>query len=411
MDTKSLVSIVECDSYDQSLVETSLEQTLDLIGGLSQFIKPGQKVLIKPNLLASVPPEAAITTHPSIIHAVVKEVVKAGGIALVGDAPGNALSNVPSMLEETGIKRATEEAGGKVVYFQQEGVVDVPNPSGNKRMPSFKVSRLVLEADVIINLPKLKTHNLILFTGAIKNMFGAIPGFQKAQFHAKAPRPHELASLLVDVFQTVKPTLNIMDAVIGIEGKGPGTGGETRKLGAILASTDAVALDAVSSCLIGFDPLEIDTTAIAYGRGLGEAELKKIEIIGEKLENLRKPNWKHPFNLSKYTKYLPEFVSDLLTPIISQAKINPEIDQEKCTKCLVCVKNCPVKTIKTHPPIHDKADPPPSLIKRGGKEGGEFIVTIDLKNCINCFCCHELCEYKAVKLKPSWLTRLLGIPV
>lgn len=402
MDTKSRVSTVKCDSYGQSEVESSIHQALELLGGISQFVKPGQKILIKPNLLMVAPPEAAVTTHPTTVSAVVKEVVKAGGMAMVGDAPGNALSNLAYLIEKTGIKKATEEAGGKIVYLQQKGVVDVRSPGRNKKLPSFKVSRLALEADVIINLPKLKTHNLTLFTGAIKNMFGTVPGFQKAQFHARAPRPHEIAALLVDVFQAVRPTLNIMDAVLGIEGKGPGTGGEIRKFGAILASTDGVALDAICSYLIGFDPMEIDTTAIAYERKLGEADLNKIEIIGENIEQLRKADWKHPFNLSRLTKHLPAFVSDLLTPIISQVKVNPEIDQKKCTKCLVCVKNCPTKTITTHPLS-------PSLNKRGEIKGGEFRVEIDLKNCINCFCCHELCEFRAIGLKPSWLARLLRL--
>jgi Pyruvate/2-oxoacid:ferredoxin oxidoreductase delta subunit len=243
---------------------------------------------------------------------------------------------------------------------------------------------------VIINLPKLKTHNLTAYTGAIKNMFGVVPGFYKAKFHVNAIRPRDLAELLVDVFAIARPVLNIMDAVTGMEGNGP-AGGHPRKLGAIIVSSDGVALDAVSSYLIGFDPLKIETTAAAAKRGLGQADLAMINVIGEQLEQIRQKDWQHSLNKSTLANLLPEPLFNLFKPIANQLRINPEINQEKCTQCLVCVKNCPVKTID-----HDK---------------NSKIVSINLKNCINCFCCPEMCEYQAIDLKPSWLVRLLRIPI
>lgn len=297
---KPKVAIVKCADYDEQNIDRAVGEAVRLVGGWERYVKPGQKVLIKPNLLENLPPEAAVTTHPSVVAAVVRAVVKMGAQALVGDAPGNALSNIAALLETTGIRKAAEENGGKVVFLQKEGVVDIR--SSYPRLPSFKVSRLALEADVIINLPKLKTHNLTLYTGAVKNMFGIVPGFQKAQFHAHAVRPAELAELLVDVFQSAKPALNIMDAVIGIEGKGPGADGTPRTFGAIAASSDAVALDAVFSHLIGFDPQQIETTKVANRRGLGEADLSKIEIIGE---IARQTDWKKPHDFYQLSARLP----------------------------------------------------------------------------------------------------------
>ncbi|MDD4178825.1 MAG: DUF362 domain-containing protein [Candidatus Margulisbacteria bacterium] len=374
------VSITKCDNYEQSVVDSAIHEVLAPLGGISAFVKPGQKVLIKPNILASQSPDQAVTTHPAIITAVVKEVVKAGGIALVGDSPGNTYANVLRTLEQTGVKKAAEDGGGKIVLFQSEGVTMV------KGIP---IAGAALEADVIINLPKLKTHNLTLYTGAIKNMFGCVPGFYKSQFHVKAPHPDDFAKLLVNVFEIVRPTLNIMDAVVGMEGKGPGAAGTPRPLAIIMASTDAVALDAVGSYLIGFKPEQIGTTVTAYKRGLGEMSLEKIKIIGVPLEKIRQANWKKPVNIYQLSKWFARPLALLIKPLLGQLQIDPFIDQGKCTQCLVCYKNCPAKTINY--------------------EKEKKIVEIDLKNCIHCFCCHELCEYSAVELKRSWLVKLMGI--
>jgi uncharacterized protein (DUF362 family)/NAD-dependent dihydropyrimidine dehydrogenase PreA subunit len=373
---------------------------------MAHFVKPGQKILIKPNCLMGSSPEAAVTTHPSVISAVVKEVIRAGAAALVGDSPGNAYTNIAKTMEETGIKKAVEEAGGKMIYFQQEGVVEVKSPS-NKTIP---IARVIFEVDAIINLPKLKTHNLTLFTGAIKNMFGLVPGFNKAQFHLRFPKPRDFAEALVDIFEIAKPRLTIMDAVVGMEGPGPANG-TPRKLGALLASTDSVAVDAVSSHLIGYDPFQIDTTVIAARRKLGEGRLENIETPGADIKDLRQADWKHPFNINFLTNRLPEFVYRLLSPIVNRVRVDPLIDQKKCTRCLVCVKNCPAKTILTRPLTPSLPAGRQGLYKRGGTKGGEFKVEIDLRNCIHCFCCHELCRYDAVKLQRSWLARRLGIPV
>lgn len=388
MGTKSRVSIVSCNDYSHSEVEAAIHQCLDLLGGISQFVKPGQKVLVKPNALMGDTPEHAVTTHPTVIFAVIKEVIKAGGIALAGDSPGNASANVPKTMETTGIKQAVESAGGKMVYFQQEGIVKVKSPSNNQKIYEIPIAKPVLEADAIINLPKLKTHNLTLYTGAIKNMFGCVPGFNKTHFHVMNPRSIDLARSLVDIYEITKPTLNIMDAVVGMEGKGPAAG-KPRKIGALIASTDGVALDSVCSRIIGFKPEEIHTTFFAHERNLGEMDLNKIEIVGLPLEQFKQINWKKPINLDALTRFLPPFIFSLAKPILSQLNIDPVINQNKCTKCLVCVKNCPAKTIQ-----YDQSSKN---------------VKINLHNCIRCFCCHELCEYRAIDLKGTWLTKLMGI--
>jgi uncharacterized protein (DUF362 family)/Pyruvate/2-oxoacid:ferredoxin oxidoreductase delta subunit len=359
------VSITRCPDYNHLTIEQSIHQCLAPLGGIQAFVKPGQKVLIKPNALLGKTPDHAVTTHPALIAAVIREVKKAGGIALVGDSPGNAHSNVQQTMELTGFKQAAKEAGGILIYFQQQGVVEVKSPSGNRRLPVLMIAKPALEADVIIN-----------------------PGFNKTSFHAINPRSRDFAESIVDVFQITKPTLNIMDAVVGMEGPGP-SNGAPRRFGALLASTDAVALDSVCSYLIGYKPEEIFTTAVAAQRKLGEMDLARIEVIGPRLDDIRQADWQKSFNVQGFINWLPDFIFNLAAPIVKQLSIYPAIDQAKCTRCLACFQSCPVKTI-----IHDPA---------------AQVVWIDQKRCISCFCCHELCEYNAVKLERSWLVRLLRL--
>lgn len=382
---KSIVSIVECQSYDQGQVDEALEQSLNLIGGLESIVKPNHKVLIKVNALNGSAPEVCANTHPSIVSAVVKAIKKLGAQPLVGDCPGDPSALIEDTLQSNGIKQATEEAGGKLIDLYESGISEIPSPSGNKTVKSHKIAKDVLEADVIINLPKLKTHNLTLFTGAIKNLFGCVPGFSKAKYHALAPHPTQFSKSLVDIFEIVKPKLNIMDAVFGMEGKGPSFG-EKRLMGAILASVDAVALDAVASSSISYRPFEIETTRIAHERGLGQGNLDQIEIKGTELNKI-KQDWKHPVDIHRLSRYIPNFMLKLARPLADHLRIDPVIIQEACTQCLVCLENCPAHT------IHQK----------NGK------IVIDPSNCIMCFCCYELCPHKAIKLKRSWLVKLLKI--
>jgi uncharacterized protein (DUF362 family)/Pyruvate/2-oxoacid:ferredoxin oxidoreductase delta subunit len=382
----SKVAIAKCEDYEQPHVDEALRHSLELIGGLKNFVKPGQKVIIKVNGIMSVGPEAGVTTHPSVVSSVVKEVRKLGAFPLVGDSPGNALGNIQQILEKTGIKKAAEEAGGEIFPFQVAGITELPSPSSNKLIKTLHLSKAILKADVIINLPKLKTHNLTLYTGAIKNMFGCVPGFNKSKYHLWAPRSAQFSESLVDIFQITKPKLNIMDGIVGMEGNGPSAGNK-RILGAIIASADGVALDAICSAAIGYKPFTIDTTRIAHKRGLGEGRLGKIEIAGTPLSEITQKDWKHPVASYSLTRYLPRFIYSLTSPLTRFIRVNPVIIQDVCTKCMICVNNCPTKT------IHYK----------------ENKVEIDLSNCIMCFCCHELCPYQAIKLERSWLVRKFGL--
>jgi len=383
---KSQVAIIECPNYDQPSVDDAVQKGLDLLGGLKSIIKPGDKVLLKVNALLDAEPDVAATTHPAVVAAVAKEVKKLGAIALVGDSPGNVSANIDQTMEKTGFAQAAKDAGTEILNFHKSKITDFASPSNNKLIKDLKIAQAVLDCDVIINLPKLKTHGWTLYTGAIKNMFGAVPGFHKSRYHSLAPQPYEFSKMLVDILEITKPKLNITDAVYGMEGEGP-SAGHKRFMGALFFSYDAVAMDAVCAKAIGYQPFDIDTTKIAHQRGLGNGNLEQIEIIGTPLSKVTHHDWQHSSNVYSLTKRIPSWLNWMFRPVTKYLRVDPVINQEKCTKCLICVKSCPVKT------IHYK----------------NKVVKIDLSKCIMCYCCHELCPYKAIKLKRSWLAKRIGI--
>lgn len=366
------VALVRCPDYRQEAVDRGIEECLELIGGLTQWVRPGDRVLLKANVLSAKPPQAGVTTHPAVIKAVVRAVQKAGGIPLVGDSSGGmgaSKSQTKVALVTTGIQAAAEEAGAQVINFDLAGVKDSANPGG--RIPFYQIARPVFEANVVISLPKLKTHSATLFTGAIKNMYGTVPGFRKSEYHRLAPKPSDFAEVLVDIFIRSRTRLAIMDGILAMEGNGPAAG-PTRELGLLLASSDCVALDAVASHIIGFKPLDVATTRVAAARGLGEADLGKITVRGAALEEVRAPDFELPSNAM--LEKLPEFV---IKGLLGVLKARPEANPAKCTGCEFCIKSCPVRVMQL-------------------KDGAPVI---DYDKCISCLCCQELCPQQAVELK------------
>ncbi|MFZ5639121.1 MAG: DUF362 domain-containing protein [Bacillota bacterium] len=366
------VAIVRCGDYTQDRVDKAVLECLDLVGGLAKWVKPGDRVLLKANILSAKPPEAGVTTHPAVIKAVIRAVQMAGGIPSVGDSSGGIIagqSPTRVSLVATGIQAAAEEMGAQVVNFDLAGVREIPNPGG--RVPVYHIAGPVFEADVVISLPKLKTHSATLFTGAVKNMYGTIPGFRKAEYHRLAPKPADFAEVLVDIFARARVKLAIMDGILAMEGNGPAAG-PTRSLGLLLASGDSVALDVVASSIIGFNPLAIATTRIAGARGLGEADINKITVHGVPLEQARIRDFALPSNA--LLERLPDFV---VKGFLGVLKARPEVDPDKCTGCEFCVQNCPV----------------------GVMELQDRVPAIEYDKCISCLCCQELCPRQAVELK------------
>lgn len=367
---KSQVSIVRCSSYERAEVARAVKEALSLVGGIEKFIKPGSRVLLKPNLLSGRPPADAVNTHPEFLRAVGRLVKTVTPNILVGDSPGGwNLRAIADVYENAGIKQICDEEGFKAVKFDK--VVDI------KGLPFASV---INEVDFIISLPKLKTHSVMMITGAIKNTFGMIVGMSKAHCHLKYPMPEDLAPVLVDVFGVVRPVLSIVDGITGMEGDGPAAG-TVRNFNLVLAGADAVAIDSVISRLAGIDPLSVKTTAEAARRDYGTADIDKIEILGEKLEDSKIKNFRMPGTFKLYR--LPKSV---IRKGIKYVKFYPRISLRKCRGCGLCFAICPKKTIKK------------AIM-------GKF--RVKTKDCICCLCCHEVCPYKAISLKKSLLARFM----
>lgn len=367
----SQVSVVKCNKYDKIMLKSSITKALDMIGGISSFMNKGNNVLLKVNLLSPKPPEAAVTTHPKFVEAVV-ELFKEAGAAkvMVGDSSGGAIAGkavTAKAFKVSGIQDAAERAGAEVVNFDKTGVVGIKVTNDE----IIYLAKPVVEADVVVSLPKLKTHSATLFTGAVKNMFGCIPGLKKAEYHRKYPNPNKFAHILTQIYSISRVRLSIMDGITAMEGNGPASG-TPKDLGIILASRDGVALDSVASKIIGYDPIKIPYLTECDRRGLGIARLDKIQIKGLALEAVKAKDFRLPSNA--FLTRVPDFIG---TGLLSILKAVPATNPEKCNGCQVCVENCP-----------------PQVIKMKGK-----IPDINYDECIECLCCHELCPQNAMELK------------
>ena len=370
---KATVAMARCATYEPGDVSRAVGEVLGHLGGMSRFISPGEKVLLKPNLLSAKEPERAITTHPAVIEAVIKEVREAGGEPSMGDSPGGALRGIERLWRNTGLKDLSERTGTPLINFEASGSSEV---AGELR--SYMIARAVLDADAIIGLPKMKTHVLTLYTGCIKNMFGVIPGFGKSRLHSTAPRPVPFSRHLVDVYSLVRPRLHIMDAVVAMEGNGP-SGGSPRTVGAIIGGSDPVAVDTVVAGMMGYRDGQVSTIRFAAKKGLGTARREDIEIVGEDPANFDLEGFELPG--TTMLNLIPGPIVKALRPWIW---VYPEMSKERGCRaeaCALCVRSCPVDAI----------------------EMTETGPVVDRKKCVECLCCHEVCPEDAVEVRLSWL--------
>jgi uncharacterized protein (DUF362 family)/Pyruvate/2-oxoacid:ferredoxin oxidoreductase delta subunit len=376
---RPVVSLVRCATYDRAEVESSLDRALAPLGGMGAFVREGQRVFLKVNLLRKAEPDLAISTHPELVRAVALAAKAAGASeVMIGDSPGGRTTPgaARALFEVSGMAAVASEVGARLSLLD-DAVVRVPAPGG-RTYRSFNLGREAVDADVLIDLPRLKTHGFMMFTGAVKNLFGMVPGLEKAQFHLKVPDRDDFAEMLVDLLLACRPALSIMDAVVGMEGDGP-SGGTPRHVGAVLASADAVALDVVASAIAGFDPLEVYTNRAAHGRGLGPADADDVDVIGEAWRDLAPPGFAHPAR--DLSRNMPPGMARWVRKRFAS---RPFLEhRDACTSCRTCEKNCPVTAIAM------EGDRP----------------AFDYDRCIRCYCCQELCPERAIALKTPWAVR------
>ncbi|MEI6876071.1 MAG: DUF362 domain-containing protein [Spirochaetota bacterium] len=359
-------------------MEWGVSEAIEIAGG---FDCRDASVLVKPNLLNASSPERAVTTHPELLRAFLRA-LKRGGAAriLVGDSPCYQAQDTVGL--RTGIKDAAASEGALWVDFSEGQEVDNPEGSIVKR---FNLAACLGDVDLLVSLPKLKTHQLMYYTGAIKNLFGLVPGFQKSGFHLRFPGRADFAAMLADLALAAKPDFALMDAVVAMEGPGPNAG-SPRHLGLLLASKDSLALDFAAADLIGYDPLRIPYLAALAGRGGFVASPKDIEVRGTDLRAARPEAFKLIPILGEagsIRNQLPKPVQHLLRDL---TVARPFFDHKACVRCGGCVKICPSKALEIRP--H----------RAGGKR-----VEIDYSRCIRCYCCHEACPEDAIELlKRPW---------
>ncbi len=365
----SKVFISNCKTYDVDKIKASLTESLDAMGGLSKYVQPGQKVLLKINLIGPKKAEKAATTHPEFVRAVGQLVQSIGAQVFVGDSSGGAIAGMAPTKKSfivAGIDQVAHEEGFTLINFDEVGPVS-KEIEGNLTQDLY-ISKAIEEMDVVINLPKMKTHSMGVYTGAIKNLFGVIPGLRKAKYHRDAPNPEAFGDVLADIHKVItNMPLHIMDGIISMQGEGP-TAGAPYPAGKILISEDPLSLDRIAIEMMGIAPERVDILKASIKRNVGVWDRNEIEVIGDfvKFKNYDLPKSYKTNAIKDYTK---------VRGVIDFFKVVPVVNQSKCISCNSCVDGCPVGAINRDTKI------------------------VDYTICIDCLCCHELCMIEAVELK------------
>ncbi len=393
---KTAVSILRCADYNRRNLDSAIAASAEMAG--MPDVR-GARVLVKPNLLNASEPGRVVTTEPGVVAAVVRHLLSAGASrVLVGDSPAWQSQNAVG--KRTGIKDAAESSGAEWADFS-EGV-EIPNSAG-KIVKSFVIAKPFVDADLLFDLPKLKTHMLTYYTGAIKNLLGLVPGLAKSAFHMRFPGRTEFSTMLVDLAALARPDFTFMDAIIAMEGPGPNNG-RPKQLGLVLASRDPLALDRTAARIIGYEPDSIAHLCEALERGLWIGGDGDIEFPGLGIDEVRPGSFdlvRQAREGTPFSKILPKPLHDFFRDL---SVARPVFDRRKCQLCSACVEICPAKAlaiVETRSSAPGTAMPgtdgmTPGSVDATGR-GAKHIV-IDYAKCIRCYCCHEVCPHDAIKL-------------
>ncbi|MBR4942081.1 MAG: DUF362 domain-containing protein [Clostridia bacterium] len=377
------VSVIPCSSYDGAEVREALEKALSAVGGLD-WVRRGMKIAIKPNLVSAMKPDTAAVTHPTVVVELTKMLVARGASVIIGDSPGGlyTLSHLERVYSAAGLAEA-EKAGAVLNRDISQTAVSYPEAKAAK---SFDCVDFLLDADAVINVCKLKTHGLMNLSCACKNMFGAVPGVEKAEYHYRFPDPADFARMLVDLCDYIKPCISICDAIEGMEGNGP-TAGTPRHIGAILASPSPHKLDYVAAGIIGLTPDQVPTLGAAMERGYISSEAESIRVFGDPaalaVSDYRLILTDNSFFFrERASGPIRTFTSSLVQKVL---RSRPKV-RSGCIGCGKCAEVCPAKAIA----IENR------------------LAVIDRKACICCFCCQEFCPVGAMQVHRSFIAKMIS---
>jgi uncharacterized protein (DUF362 family)/Pyruvate/2-oxoacid:ferredoxin oxidoreductase delta subunit len=381
------VALLKCEDYDTPLIRGKMIEALNLIG-LEPRIFAGKKVVVKPNLLNAAAPEKSVVTHPEFFRAALRVVRDHGGHPVLCESP--SFQPLARVMKKAGYDRIAGEEGCEIADPRSTGVLFYDGPCRFKR---FEISSAVFDADILLNLPKFKTHGLTYITGAVKNLFGLIYGLNKSKWHCKAQSKQEFSDFLLDYysallkgFEKPKVFIHLMDAVVGLEGEGPGAAGTPRKIGAVLAGEDAVSVDAVATRVVGLPVKEVLTVTLGEKRGIGTGALERIELLGAGLDAFQIRDYVP----SKAGSGHPVDRWPLNTKVFRDLLVEkPVPSKERCTLCYQCKAICPGGAI-------------------GESKGETGVPSYDYDKCIRCYCCMEICPEAAIRLKRGKLQWLVG---
>jgi len=379
-----MVSLTKCEDYAYEKVKAALKENIDLLGGLDKFVKPGQTVALKANLVIGKAPDVAATTHPCVMQAAAELCYEGGAKkVIICDSSGGLFTagHMNGIFKVTGMKDAAEKSGAVLDSDFTYQEVSFPEAVFGKKM---QIISTVMKADAVINITKLKSHSFTGYTGAVKNLFGVIPGLNKVSMHAVCPDLDSFCDFLIDIerFLKDKVTLHIIESVVAMEGNGP-TAGNPKKIGKIIVSANAYQADLAALKLVDIPPKNMPLIVRALERNIiTDDTINSLRTEGVDVNSCIVKDFKKVkllnFKRIAFISFLPKFMRNMFSQ-------HPKILHRKCKKCKKCIEHCPKEVM--------------SLPKKK--------VKINLQNCIRCYCCQELCPFKAVKVKTPLLARIM----
>jgi len=366
------VAVRRCREYDPGNVYKTIS---DIYKSCEGPDVKGKKVLLKPNILLDCDPAKCVTTNPVVVEAMIRFMQDSGAVVFVGDSPSIHVRGFKCV--KSGIYQVCEKTGATWVDF-------LKNPSETPlRKGKIRIASIIKEVDLIISLPKFKNHELVYFTGAVKNTLGLVPGFIKAKQHALHHDREKFAAFLVDLAESVTQHFFLMDGIMGMEGPGPGQGIPV-KMEMLIGSTNPAALDITAATIAGYDPMIIPTNSVAITRGTWLRDPSDIVYDGPDIETLIKKDFRR-IPVSDGKNSLRRFIINRLNKF-RKLQRRPVFIHKNCIGCKECIKMCPKNAIVMHP------------VKQN------WVVLTDRK-CIRCFCCSEVCQSNAAQVR----RKLIGV--